>query len=267
MTLIPKNQFKIASLPPELIRDNFVRNYRKVSYEEYLTELVNCSNTFLNLSRGGKYIHTAKSSQKNRECDCCSDYYELDFKLLGAQSSMCATNTLSSQKVYTDGKIIALLPRRLNGMEVSRTAVLLRQYSLDNLNEINERPRKKMIRARYSPECDVKSILDVAKCKKNVMFFYKDFFFSDGDYKIEDIVQSIEPYINDCFANLFRFRDGIVNSCDTFLAVIIQGYFCIANWKNGRIHFCEYLPPSNSSVFVELYNIADAKYKNALKII
>ena len=48
---IPRHEIGIASLAPELIRDNYIFNLES-SYEDYLTEFVNCSNLFLSLSNG-----------------------------------------------------------------------------------------------------------------------------------------------------------------------------------------------------------------------
>ena len=98
MVLIPKNELKRATLPPELIIDNYIENYRDTSYEEYLTEYMNCSSLFLSISEGEPYQHIPQKRQNQGECDCCSSRYALDFKLFGTQSSIYAKRNLSLQK-------------------------------------------------------------------------------------------------------------------------------------------------------------------------
>lgn len=267
MLAISLSEIHRASLPPELIFDDFVHNYKDVSYEEHLTDFINHSDLFLNLSDGIQYIHTPKNKQSNKQCDCGSSTYELDFKLFGTQSSLYAAKHLSPQKAYiNDDEICLFPPRQFAGMDVTLTNGLLQRYCLDDLLGIDCTDYPKFDRDNLVPEADVKALLKIAKCQKNVLFFYKDFLYADKNYPIEDLIHIIEPCINNCFANIFRFRDVKVSNVDTFFTVIIQSTFCIAKWEHNSIIFKELLPLSCSTVFSEIYNTIGDQYKNILKL-
>lgn len=267
MGLIPLDKIQRASLPPEMIIDNFIEEYGAVSYEDYLVEFVNSSVLFLTLSKGQVYSHTPRERQSGGEYDCCSNQYELDFKLLGSQSGIYAKRNLSLQKAQlAKGVIATLFPRQTEGMEITLTSNLLRRYSIDDLLAINNCEFPKFDRDKLCPEADVKGMLKIAKCQKNVVYFYTDFFCTDNDYPLNDVIETVESHINECLINWFRFRDQFVVDKDTFFAVIIQGYFCVAVWKNGRIQFKEHIPLSKSPVFTDLYGTLSASYTTKLVI-
>ena len=265
MYLVPLSKLNRATLPPEMIIDGYIENYRSISYEEYLTEYINQSSLFLNLSEGKLYKHTPKDQQSHAECDCCSEQYELDFKLLGTQSSIYAKRNLSMQKyMMADGVITSCIPRQTEGMNVAITNGLLQRYSLDDLCAINQSDTVKFDRNNLSEITELKAILKIAKCKKNTLFFYTDFIFLNESFPFSDIIYTVEKYMNDCFSALFMFRNKAVPIQDTYFAVIIQGFICIAIWDNQSIHFKDCIPLSKSSIFLELYNIIDEKYKRIL---
>lgn len=263
----PLGEIRRALLPPELIIDDFIEGYGPVSYEDYLIEFVNFSSLFLSLSNGQLYNHTPKTQQSCGECDCCSNRYELDFKLLGSKSGIYAKRNLSPQKAYiSEGVVASLIPRQFEGMEITLTANLLRRYSVNDLIEIDNHETTKFDRNNLSPEADVKAILKAVKCKKNVLFFSTDFLYSDSGYTSNDIIESVPPYLNECYANLFRFRGQFVTGKDTFLAMIIQGYLCISVWQDNFIQIKEHIPLSKSSVFSDLYRAISAPYVAKLTI-
>lgn len=265
MGLVPLSEIYISTLPPELIIDDFIEGYEPVSYEDYLTEFINNSALFLSLSQNRSYSHTPKNQQNNGECDCCSSHYEFDFKLLGSQSGIYATRNLSFQKAYLAKGILAtLIPRQIEGMEITQTGNLLRRYSLGELLNIDACEVPKFNRDRICPETDVKTILKIVKCKKNTLFYSTDFFYSDNNFFLEDIVETVQSYLNERFANLFRFRDRFVTDNDTFFAAIIQGYLCVALWQDDYIQFKDLISLSKSSVFSDLYETISTNYKAKL---
>lgn len=259
--MMPLDKVYRTSLPAEMIIDDFIEGYTRVSYEDYLTEFVNCSSLFLALSDGQRYCRVPREQQSNGECDCYAEYYKLDFKLLGTQSGIYAKRNLSPQKAYiAPGVLATLIPRQSKGMESTLTNGLLRRYSLDDLLAIDDNKFPKFDRDKLCPELDVQGILKIAKCKKNVLYFYTDFIHSDADYALNDIIETVESYTNECFSNLFQFRDLFVVDKDTFWAAIIQGHMCIAVWQDGLIQFKEYIPLSRSSTFSDLYGAISSAY-------
>lgn len=266
MCIVPYDKLKRAMLPPELIIDNYIQNYRDVSSEEYLTEYVNRSTLFLNLSGGIPYQHTPKRQQCCAECDCRSEKYEFDFKRLGTQSSLYAKRNLSLQKVQlTKGVIATCIPRQLDGMYIARTLQLLNQHNLNDLKKIDSIQLPKFDRNNLSPEREIKYILKSAKCRKNVLFFCEDFIYSTDSYPLSDIVCTLEKYLNDCLSALFMFREDLVPDKDTYLGIIVQGHMCFAIWEKHGIHFKDSIPLADSPVFSELYSMVNEYYKPILQ--
>lgn len=267
MGIIPLDKIRVSSLPPELVIDNFIDGYKEVSYEDYLTEFVNHSALFLSLSQGESYKHTPHDQQSDGECDCHTRQYELDFKLLVTQSGIYAKRNLSLQKAYlAKGLLATFPPRQTEGMEITKTGNLLRRFNLDELLDIDRRDVQKFDRDQLCPETDVKNILKVAKCKKNTLFYLTDYIFSVFDYPICDVIETVQSYLTERFVNLFRFRDRFVADKDTYLAVIIQGYLCIALWREGSIQFSDSIPLSKSSTFTDLCGTISNAYRTTLKM-
>ena len=266
MNNIPLEEIFRASLPPELINDDFIYGY-PASYEEYLTDFINNSPLFLSLSDGNEYRHCPKDKQSNSECDCKSLAYELDFKLLGTQSSLYATRNLSPTKFYieNENRIFTMFPRQHKGMVANRLFPLLMRYNLKELIEIDQSPAIKFDRENLSDKSDLKAILKAVKCKKNTLFYLKDFIFSQKDYPWADLLTNVEAFLNSRLATLFEFRQRNVAECDTFLGAIIQSNFCIAKWDKEKLSFCDVIPISCSSRFTKLYGMVSDGFKEYLK--
>ena len=174
---IPRHEIGIASLAPELSRDNYILNLES-SYEDYLTEFVNCSSRFLSLSNGEQYKHTCKKAQSNKECDCVSNGYQLDFKILGTESSLYANRNLSMQKMLVrDGVLLTMPPKQVDGMYSARTDPLLKGYSYEDLVRLEHSSETKLDRNNLNPDHEIQGIIKTVKCDKNTLFFHKDFFF------------------------------------------------------------------------------------------
>lgn len=265
MVLIPKNELKRATLPPELIIDNYIENYRDTSYEEYLTEYINCSSLFMSISEGEPYQHIPQKRQNQGECDCCSSRYELDFKLFGTQSSIYAKRNLSFQKyMAAEGIMLSCIPRQSRGMHIAIMNGLLQRYDLNDLLAIDQERHSKFDRDDLSVETEIQSILKVMKCKKNTLYFSADFLFVDNNYAISDILHTVEGWLNDCFSQLFMFREQFVPDKDTYFAIIIEGYLCIAVWNKQSLIFHDYIPLSQSNSFCEVYDMIEDRYKRYL---
>lgn len=266
MASVLLSELRQVVLPPQLIVDKYIEE-RNDSYEKYLTEFANLSRLFKKLSNNGEYKLTL--DQSHGECDCCSDTYEFDFKLLASQSSIYAASNLSPQTIIeADGKVDYFFPRQSKGMNRTIINPLLARYSLQDLLDISKKENQKFNRDVLSPEGDVRQILKIMECPKNTLYFHSDFVFTDTstEYTMDEIMSTVEPYMNDCLINLFSFRELKVPDKDTFLAVIICGFFSIAKWEAGRLHFVEHIPLSKSKTYVECYDFVEPRYKKILKI-
>lgn len=263
---IPRQEIGIASLAPELIRDNYILNLES-SYEEYLTEFVNCSSLFLSLSNGEQYRHISKNVQNDSECDCVADGYQLDFKILGTESSMYAIRNLSMQKMLVqDGILLTMFPKQVDGMNSASTNPLLYHYSYADLVRLEHSPKTRFDRNNLNPDHEIQGIIKIIKCDKNTLFFHKDFFFVEKDYPLNMVVSAVEEYLNECLSVLLTFRANRVPERDTFLGVIIQQYFCVGRYENGAIRFEDCIPLARSREFKKLYNLTDMRFKHYLKL-
>ena len=82
--MVYDKSLRLHLLPSELIVKGFVKGEEQCNYEYYLLELVNQSSFFISLSHGQRY--SAPESEAHGECDCISDAYQLDFKLIGGNT-------------------------------------------------------------------------------------------------------------------------------------------------------------------------------------
>ena len=255
-----------ATLPPALIIDKFVPDV-SVGYEDYLTEFINNSRVFKLLSGGEQYELIPKDKQSDKECDCYSKYYDIDFKRFGATTILYASSNLSQRIARLfDGITILSSPKQTDGMVISITNLLLKQASIDDLEAIAAKELLDFDRDHYSEELDIQNLLKIARCNKNCLFFHTDYVFSDTDFSLELIISSVEYYLNECLSSFFLYRESHVPNKDTFFAIIIQNNLCIAECKNGHICFSEKLPLNLSKSFCVLYEYAGKTHKEHLKL-
>ena len=62
------------------------------------------------------------------------------------------------------------------------------------------------------------------------------------------------------------FRDQFVPDKDTYFAIIIEGYLCIAVWTNQSLIFRDHIPLSQSKHFCEIYDMVEERYKKFLPL-
>lgn len=253
-----------ATLPPELLFDNFIDGIES-THEAYLTEFVNASDYFMELSKGTKFVHIPKEKQNAGECDCVLENYALDFKRFGTQSSLYAKSNLSWQKASPcPGIVMYAKPKQLKGMPVTLINNLFNDLDVNDLVKIDKMPHSKFKRDEVDRNSEIKFVLETLKCKKNIMFFCTDFIYSDIPCEDEPLLKSVQEYIRKQFSKLFLFRDCMVPEKDSYFAIIIQGYFCLAKWESSDMKFLDTIPLSTSPTFCELYEMIDQIYKERL---
>ena len=127
---------KAHLLAPEFVIKNFIQGEPDCDYEKYMLEFINESTFFQLKADGGEYI--APPSEESGQCDCISDKYQLDFKLIASKTILQARSILSAGKtVITKGVVITGLPK-VSGktMKGTRIHAALRDYSFDMLCEL-----------------------------------------------------------------------------------------------------------------------------------
>lgn len=103
MTMQYENM-KIKALPAGTVVDNFIQGIGSYHYSDYLLEIVNETPFFLGKSKGEVYI--SPSSEAHGECDCISQHYQMDFKLIASKSELQARSIFSPQIYYDNGEAI-----------------------------------------------------------------------------------------------------------------------------------------------------------------
>jgi len=149
-----KKEVRISLLHAALINKNYVSGESNCDYEQYLFEIIQMSQYFKTKSNNKQYSRPV--SEAHGECDCVSDDYELDFKLLATSTRLQASKELTAS-IHSIGNGVTMVgaPRRPNTqMTVVQLHAAIRPYSLNQLETI--------LNGTYAYgtiECDIKHTL------------------------------------------------------------------------------------------------------------
>ena len=129
---ILEKEVKIDLLHAALINKDFVTGENNCDYEQYLFEVIQMSQYFKTKSNNKQYSRPV--SEAHGECDCVSDDYELDFKLLASSTRLQASKELTASiHCIRNGVTMGCDPRRPNTkMTVVQLHVAIRPYSLNH---------------------------------------------------------------------------------------------------------------------------------------
>ena len=137
-TIDPTMEAKMLSAP--LIIKNYVHGEIAYDYEQYMLELINCSDWFSKKYPGG---FQKPISEANGECDAINENYQLDFKLLASKTAMQAKSILSPQ-IYTMNGATSFCGSRVDGcIQSTRIFAAFRRLSLDDLIRTRDSSSKK----------------------------------------------------------------------------------------------------------------------------
>lgn len=243
---------RLTLLPAELIVKNFVKGEEKCNYECYLLELVNKSSFFANLSHGQSY--TAPEDERHGECDCISDAYLLDFKLIGGKTPLQARKLLTNQKELLAEGAIAIGPpwEKKSTRQVTLIHAALRDYSYAQLIEL----RKQNLR-KQGIENDVCQFLKTLETKKNLLLFFPYSFSFDIEYEIEEGSKQICSAINSDFSSAMEYRRNVVNGFDTFLCFIYSERLVFLKDESNAFRLVDYVHLNESPTYMKLSDYAE----------
>lgn len=238
---------KAYLLPPEFIIKNFIQGESDCNYEKYILEFVNESNFFRNKAEGGFY--KAPPSEEAGQCDCISDKYQLDFKLIASKTILQARSILSAGKtVITKGMIITGPPKASGKtMKGTRIHAALRDYSFDMLCELRENYTKKQ-----GVENDIYEFLETLETEKNLMLFFPYKFDFDNEHEFLDGVQQIQVALNNDFQCAMQYRNYVANGFDTYMAFIYGKHIVFMEEKNNIFSFIDSVELTKSPVYQNL---------------
>ena len=243
---------RLHLLPSELIVKGFVKGEEQCNYECYLLELVNQSSFFVSLSHGQSY--SAPESEARGECDCISDAYQLDFKLIGGNTPLQARSLLSSQKYLIAEGILATGSPKAKNRTIQATLihVALRNYSYPQLCELRkENPKGQGIKN------DVCQFLMTLEKKKNLLLFFPYSFSFDTEYKLEEGSKQIAFGINSDFCNAMEYRNHVAPGFDTFLCFIYSEHLVVLKAQNETLSIVDYISLKNSLTYIKLWDYSN----------
>lgn len=164
MTMQYENM-KIKALPAGTVVDNFIQGIGSYHYSDYLLEIVNETPFFLGKSKGEVYI--SPSSEAHGECDCISQHYQMDFKLIASKSELQARSIFSPQIYYDNGEAIYCASRidsqskNYHPIKATRIFAALRSLSLNDLLRI-----RKQESYGCQIDCDISLLMKTLETKK-----------------------------------------------------------------------------------------------------
>ncbi len=246
---------KISALPSTLWKTDIVKNVDDCNYELYLTEFVNASEQFKQIT-GNKEVRYCYPQSKG-EWDCTVNGIPfLDFKLLCSQK-------MQQDIGDTDLRLIA---NEHGTYDIERPVIKNRSYygywvhllleglTEDNLQAIFNRTTKC---SDSQANKDIISILKIAATDKDCLFLYTEFFKADEETPFEDIKAGAITFINRWIPALLKFRDSNVHNRKTYVAFAVPKYknMVICNWNGKEIEEFDVVPFDKSENFMKYCHI------------
>ncbi|MCX4377246.1 MAG: hypothetical protein OSJ61_13860 [Lachnospiraceae bacterium] len=250
----PNLQFKV--LPAQLLISNYVKGYKKYTYEIYLRDFINASEFFLRKSNHEVYV--APESEEKGQCDCISTNYQLDFKLLLPETMGQAKREFSpSITQFTGGVVCYGIANKTSQdkdyKEIKATYlhVAFRILNYEKLCEI-----EKMKYKQRGIERDVNLILKELKKPKNLMFMIPYEFSFDGDMLYENGKKEIISAISSDYVNLIKFRENMQPLYETYVAFIYHSKIIFLQVIGNKFIFVDEVDLFKSKLYQELLNFS-----------
>ena len=238
---------KAFPLPAELIIRKFIHGEPDCDYQKYMLEFVN--NSFFFRKKAEGEVYEAPPSEECGQCDCISEKYELDFKLIASKTLLQAKSILSMQKtVITKGVTVTESCKVPNTrMETTRIHVALRDYDFDALCEL----RKKYIK-KQGVENDICELLKTLETKKNLILFFPYRFRFDNEYAFLDAVKMIQTAISNDFRCSMQYRNYVAVNYDTYMVYIYDKYIVFMEEKENCFNYIDCVELTKSGVYQNL---------------
>ena len=228
-----KEQLKF-NIMDNLLFSKCLFNKSRKPYEEFLLNVVNSSRHFLRKSKNKKY--ECPSSESNGECDCISDCYKLDFKLLISNSYMEGKSISSKYYIYPS-----------KGIRID-------QYPIKELRRNEVGLIHKQLSASYTCEkkfddTDLNSIRECLNKQKNLLLFlpYKFSIVNDKNSVNENDINKI--LTEDFIVKLVKFREKRMNKYDTYFVYIYDESAIISIMNKKEIRFVEKINLKENEVY------------------
>ncbi len=245
---------RLKLLPAELIISGFIEKEELCNCEKYLLEFVNKSSHFLSKSNG--QLYHAPPSEANGECDCNSDIYKFDFKLIASQSLLRAKSDLSRHKILLCPGVTADRgpKKRNNSQEATNIYVDLRELNYEQLCQLRQ---KSNIVPTDIAEKDVFQFLETLETKKHLLLFFPYYFSFDVQQEFSVGIEKIQNALNNDFQNAMKYRKQSAKGFDTYMAYLYDKRIIFMEEQDHLFHYVDDVKLCKSPIFVELSGYID----------
>lgn len=247
---------KLQSLQAGLVIDNFIKGIDSYSYEDYLRDFVNASPFYRAKSNQQPYVHP--TSEAHGECDCISDIYQMDFKLIASSSMLQAKNLFSPQIINKNGVIVFRVSKKqaenpdYKPIQVTRIFAALRGLNSDELVAIRNRDN-----FPQGIEQDIKRLIITFETNKHLIAFFPYYFYFDDNHDFKLGLQIAIDGLNSDFRKVLKYREQLLPTRDTHLCFIYLHHFIITEWHDGRLLLADTVPIEKSPLFMKLLDLSD----------
>jgi len=234
-------------LPPELIIKNYIKGDISCNYEKYLLDYVNASVFFRKKSKGIVYV--SPLSEEAGQCDCISESYQMDFKLIASKTSLQARSILCVRKTLLAKGVIAIgPPSKENGkIQATRIYAALRDYDLHMLCELrHEAPKKQGV------ENDIFELLKTLETKKNLLLFFPYEFMFDNNHEFWEGLSQIINALSVDFQSSMQYRNFASNGWETYMAFVFSGNMVFLQEHENSLEYVDHVDLAKSTIYSNL---------------
>lgn len=245
-------------LPATLINSHFVQGNPDSNYEKYLLEFVNSSPFFLEKSKG--QVYTAPESEHCGQCDCISDYYTLDFKMIVSPTMAQAKNLFTPSicqpcagvTMYGDAKIKPS-DKGYRPIEATVLQTWFRELSVDELYQIS-------VSNDFSIPAykDIKSILGAINKPKNIIGMLPYEYVSNEQDDIDSMKKEVIKTIRADYRSLADYRIMVQSEFDNYVVFIFENNLFVLQFNKTSVDVVDIIPITKSKIFCQLRNAAKA---------
>lgn len=209
----------------------------RLSYEDYLLELLNCSGFFRNKSQD-RSEYKAPTSQDKGEADAYSSEYQIDFKLLVDEEVMCALNKNrpSINKEHIQQGII-IVNDNPNPSPIPRKNILADIMNI-TIDEIRDNS--------FSSATAVHFFKNLEK-EKNLFLFYPYEFSTETVYP----VNAFANMLTKVFRIPLCYRRKKYLNKDTFVCIKVNDYFLIFEWVDNDFIYRDSVNETLCSIYTD----------------
>lgn len=239
-------------LPSEFLIRGFIRNEPDCNYEKYMLEFINESTYFRNKSENKKYAFP--NSEEKGQCDCISEKYQLDFKLIASKTILHAKSILFPRKnVINEGIVVTESPKvQGKTMEGTRIHAAIRSCNYEMLCELRQNVSKVQ-----GVENDIYELLETMETQKNLMLLFPYKFTFDKEYKFIEGVSQIQRALSNDFQYVMQYRNYVADGYDTYVAFIYDNRIVFMEEKDNDFVYIDNVELIKSSVYQKMLRYSE----------